>query len=74
MVITERSIRFKAKSIEEFLSRYPYIPKDIMDKYQDGDEIWHHDDFGIAPSRCEREAVLLVRNDDIIESHVIRKS
>ena len=74
MVIVERCIKFKAKSMEEFLSKHIYLPDDIKNLYQDGDEIWHYNDFGFAPSRCEREAVLLVRNGEFIKNHIVKMS
>lgn len=74
MVIVERGIKFKAKSVEEFLTKCAYVPEDIEKLYQEGDEIWHYSDFGFAPRRCEREAILLVRNEEIIKSHIIKMS
>jgi len=74
MVIVERCIKFKAKSKEEFLIQCAYIPDDIEKLYQDGDEIWHYDDFGFAPKMCEREAILLVRNNEIKRCHIIKMS
>lgn len=74
MIIVERCIKLKAKSKEAFLLECEYIPEDINNLYQDGDEIWHYDDFGFAPSRCERECILLVRNGEIIKGHIIKMS
>lgn len=74
IVITERSIKLKAKTIGEFLSKCSYVPEDIKNAYKDGDEIWHFNDFGIAPKKCEREAVLLVREGEFIKAHLIKCS
>jgi hypothetical protein len=74
MVIVERGIKLKAKSMEEFLSRSIYLPDDIKNLYQNGDEIWYYSDFGFAPERCEREAILLVRNGKFIRNHIIKMS
>lgn len=74
MVITERGIKFKAKTVEEFLTKCSYVPYDIKELYQDGDEIWHYNDFGFAPERCERESVLLVREGKFIKNHIIKMS
>ena len=72
--LVERGIKLKAKSIDEFLIKCAYIPDDIKELYQDGDEIWHYSDFGFAPERCERESVLLVRNGVFVKNHIVKMS
>lgn len=74
MIILERCIRFKSKSIDDFLSRCIYLPDDIRELYRDGDEIWHYNDFGFAPRMCEREMVFLIREGKIIKGHIVKMS
>ena len=74
IVVTERGVRFKAKTVEKFMDEYRYLPDEIKDKFQDGDEIWYFSDFGISSKWCEREAILLVRNGKFVETHLIAMS
>jgi hypothetical protein len=55
------------KSFECFL-------KKIEDNYQDGDEIWHYDDFNISPERCGREYILIKRNNKTTKQFMVRMS
>jgi hypothetical protein len=73
-------IKNRYKSLDEFKEKYINENNimsffiDILSKFQDGDEIWHHDDFGIAPKFFERECLLLVRDNCVMEYKLLRMS
>lgn len=64
---TEAVKRDLIESFECFL-------KKIEDHYQDGDEIWHYDDFDISPNGCGREYILMKRNNKTTKQFMVRMS
>ena len=48
--------------------------RQISSAFQEGDEIIHFDDYGVALPSCEREFVLIRRNGKVVKSELIRMS
>ena len=65
---------FNTITTEEVEDRVKSMIEKISSEFQDGDEIIHFDDFGIAPELCEREYVLIRRNGKVVKSILIRMS
>jgi hypothetical protein len=66
--------RYSFITEEEAQSNFKEMMQKISSEFQDGDEIIHFDDYGIAMKRCEREYVLIRRKGKVIKSELIRMS
>ena len=59
---------------KDLMMSFECFLKKIEEAYQEGDEIWHYDDFKISPSRCGREYILIRRNNETIKRFLVRMS
>jgi len=59
---------------DEMIKRGNDFIKKIEDSYTTGDELWHYDNFDVAPKQCGREYIMLIRNNKTVRSFLIRMS
>jgi hypothetical protein len=54
------------------------LEKDFIEKiendYQVGDELWHFNNFGVAPLMSSREYIILRRNNETVKTFLIKMS
>ena len=67
-------VKNKYLDINECKEHYKNIPENILNQFKLGDEIWYYNASGDIGSNTTREALILIRNNKIICSPIIKKT
>jgi len=65
---------FMEDAPKTIVESYRSFIENIVGIYQKNDEIWHYDDFGVAPIMSSREYIMLIRDGKTIKEFMIRMS
>lgn len=69
--LEKNPLRFTKEEMDGFTAKT--ILK-VSSDYKENDEIIHFDDHGIAPRHCEREFLMIRRNNEIVKTVLISMS
>jgi hypothetical protein len=72
-VIKMGFVKNKYLGINECKEHCKNIPENILKQFQLGDEIWYYNASGDISSNTTSEALILIRNNNIICSPIIKK-